>query len=172
MRRLIVVVSALAATACTGANATDQVRTLDQPLPAFSGTDLTGRRLDVADFAGSVLVINAWASWCGPCERETPMLASLAERYRDRGVRFLGIDHADQLAEARRFVERYDVPYPSLADQAGRFAAILGYPGLPATFVVDAEGTMRYAVFLEIDETTLVRLLEDVLASEARTAPA
>ena len=56
------------------------------------------------------------------------------------------------------------MPYPSFADQAGRFAAILGYPGLPATYIVDATGTMRYLVLLEIDEDTLVSLLDEVLA--------
>jgi peroxiredoxin len=99
------------------------------------------------------------------------MLVRMAERYEDEGVRFLGIDHIDQPAEGTRFVERYDVPYPSFADLAGRFAAVLGYPGLPATYIVDADGTMRFAVYDEIQEDTLVRLLDQVLAEGRPATP-
>jgi len=172
VRRTAILLLALALAGCTSAGAADQVQTLDRPLPTLTGTDLQGHPMSSTDLVGSVLVVNAWASWCGPCERETPMLAALARRYAAQGVRFVGIDHTDQLAEATRFVDRFHVPYPSFADQAGRFAAVLGYPGLPATYVVDASGTMRFAVFDEIQEATLVRLLDEVLAQPSASAAA
>ena len=166
VRRTAIFLLAVVLAGCTSGGTTDQVQRLDAPLPALTGTDLQGHPLSSADLIGSVLVVNAWASWCGPCEQETPMLAELSRRYAAQGVRFVGIDHTDQLAEAKRFVDRFDVPYPSFADQAGRFAALLGYPGLPATYVVDASGTMRFAVFDRIEEGTLVGLLDEVLGEQ------
>lgn len=171
VRTLAVLLVASVLTGCIGATTSgDLVRTLDEPLPLLTGTDLDGRALSTEGYAGSVLVVNAWASWCDPCEEETPMLVRMAERYEPRGVRFLGINHTDQLAEAQRFVERFGVPYPSFSDQAGRFAAVLGYPGLPATYVVDRSGTMRFVVFDQIHEETLVRLLEEILTQPAPTS--
>jgi thiol-disulfide isomerase/thioredoxin len=163
MRRLVLsIVLAVAATAC-GPGPGDGVVAMNQPLPELAGTDLAGRPLSSDDLTGSITVVNAWASWCGPCTRETPVLVNLSKRYAADGVRFLGIDHLDQVAEADRFVDRFSVPYPSFSDQAGRFAAVLGYPTVPATFVVDASGTIRYAMFGEIHEATLVRLLDGLL---------
>ena len=171
MRTLVALALSAALGACTTGSPT-QVQTVSEPLPELTGVDLHGDRLSTAEFAGSVLVVNAWASWCGPCEQETPMLVRMASRYAAQGVRFVGIDHTDQVAEALAFADRYDVPYPSFSDQAGRFAAVLGYPGLPATFVVDANGTIRYRVFAApIDEDTLTRLLDDVLGAASSTSP-
>jgi DsbE subfamily thiol:disulfide oxidoreductase len=136
------------------------------PLPRLSGESVVdGGVLRSDDFAGDVLVINAWATWCGPCRQEQPALIRVFERYRDRGVSFLGIDHLDDRASARNWIEEeFDVPYPSLFDPAGEFAAALGYPGLPATFVVDAEGIIRYRRFGPITEGMLTEMLERVLA--------
>lgn len=124
-----------------------QMRTVADPLPALVGEDLQGDPLSSEDFRGHVLVVNAWASWCIPyCAQEQPDLVATAERYRDRGVRFLGINHMDQQASAKEWIRHYDVPYPSLYDPAGRVAGMLGYFGLPDTYVVDPSGTIRYVI--------------------------
>jgi peroxiredoxin len=121
------------------------LRAVSEPLPALAGDDLRGQPIAASDFLGHVLVVNAWASWCIPfCAQEQPALVAAATRYRDEGVRFLGIDHMDQQAAANEWVRSYDVPYPSLFDPAGKFAADLGYFGLPDTYVVDQGGTIRY----------------------------
>jgi len=173
MRRLLsLIIAASLLAACTTASASGPpVHRLDEPLPLLEGDDLEGRPLSSSEFAGSVLVVNAWSTTCKPCEDETPMLVGLSERYADDGVAFLGIDHVDFVADAQRFVERYEVPYPSFADQAGRFAAVLGYPGLPATYVVDAGGTIRYAVLGPVTEEVLVPLIDEVLAAGASPTP-
>jgi DsbE subfamily thiol:disulfide oxidoreductase len=108
-------------------------------------------------------VINVWADWCAPCRREQPQLVELAARYREDGVRFLGINYQDDRDAARAWVREFEVPYPSLFDPAGRSAADLGFPALPDTYVVDPGGTIRWVVYGETDEQELAGLIDDVL---------
>ena len=92
------------------------------------------------------------------------MLVELAQRYGDQGVRFLGINHRDDLDAAKAWIEEFGVPYPSLYDPAGRTAADLGYPALPDTYVVDRQGTIRWVVFGQTDEKELEGLIDDLVA--------
>jgi thiol-disulfide isomerase/thioredoxin len=144
---------------------TTVVRRLDEPLPTLAGDDLDGGPLSTDDFRGDVLVLNVWGSWCGPCETEQPALVRVAERFEADGVSFMGINHTDQVAQAKEFVRRFDVPYPSLYDPAGRTAADLGYVGLPDTYIVDRDGTIRVAINGPTDEAQLTALLDEVLAA-------
>jgi DsbE subfamily thiol:disulfide oxidoreductase len=153
---------------CSGDGSIFGVAEQDRPLPRVAGETLDGDDLDAATYADdSILVINVWAHWCGPCRREQPQLIRLADRYEDDGVRFLGINHLDDRDAARAWVREFGVPYPSLFDPYGRFAALLGYPALPDTYVVDRRGTIRWAVFGETDERELAGLIDDVLATTA-----
>lgn len=107
--------------------------------------------LPAADFAaylavleharGAPLVVNVWASWCGPCRAEAPDLARVARAYEGR-VRFLGIDVLDARPSARAFVREVGWPYPSLYDPAGAIRDRLGVVGQPATLVYDRAGTL------------------------------
>jgi thiol-disulfide isomerase/thioredoxin len=163
---LPVFATVLAATACTsGDDSIFGVAEMDRPLPRLVGETLDGARLDAAAHAGGeVLVINVWASDCAPCRTEQPELVELADRYADDGVRFLGINYDDDLDAARAWVVEFDVPYPSLFDPSGRTAAQLAYPALPDTYVVDRQGTIRWAVFGATDGPQLAGLIDDVLA--------
>jgi thiol-disulfide isomerase/thioredoxin len=148
-RSLVMVSAVVLLASCTRAGAGESVtaiRSMDEPMPVLAGDDVQGGAISTRDFLGSVLVVNAWASWCTPCEQEQPDLVQVARRYASRGVRFLGIDHMDQDAAAAEWIRTYGVPYPSLADPSGRFAASLDYVGLPNTYVVDASGTIRFAI--------------------------
>lgn len=169
---LVVLAGAVACSRARGEESTTGVREVSQPLPVLSGEDLRGNPLSSQDLEGHVLVVNTWATWCTPCEREQPALVQVADRYAPLGVRFLGINHADQLAAAQEWVRRYDVPYPSLSDPSGRFAATLGYIGLPDTYVVDRSGTIRFVVTGPTDAPQLSGLLDRVLADQASTSSA
>ncbi len=152
-------------TTCSDGDSVFGVAQVDQPLPSLSGETVDGEDLDAATYAdGDVLVINVWATWCDPCRREQPMLVDLADRYRDDGVRFLGINYQDDRDAAQGWIREFEVPYPSLFDPSGGFAADLGFPALPDTYVVDREGTIRWVVFGETDEQELTRMIDDVLA--------
>lgn len=164
--------AALLLVACTKVSADPGatiVREVHDPLPSLQGEGLRGESLSTGELAGKVLVLNAWATWCQPCEQEQPDLVTVANRYADRGVVFLGIDHQDGVAAAREWVRRFDVPYPSISDQAGRIAADLGYVGLPDTYVVDATGTIRYAINGATTTAQLSELLDRVVGSASAT---
>jgi thiol-disulfide isomerase/thioredoxin len=97
-----------------------------------------------ASARGSVLVVNFWASWCGPCRAEQPELSRVARAYRDRGVRFIGINVRESRGAAQSYVEEFKIPYPSLYDQAAVNAARLQAFALPSTFILDRDGVVAY----------------------------
>jgi DsbE subfamily thiol:disulfide oxidoreductase len=154
------------ATACTKVQADPSTAILvrDDPMPVIAGDSLEGRPISSQDLAGKVLVVNAWATWCGPCEQEQPALVKVAQHYRDHGVRFLGILQTDDPAAGLEWVRSHGVPYASVDDQAGEFAGDLGYIGLPNTFVVDAAGVIRFQLAGATDVEQLSGLLDRVLA--------
>jgi thiol-disulfide isomerase/thioredoxin len=174
--RLIILLGFVLLAACTRAEQTagvTAVRSVSEPMPLLAGEDLDGRLVSTTDYLGSVLVVNAWATWCTPCEQEQPALEAVAKRYASRGVRFLGIDHMDQDAKAADWVKRYDVSYPSMVDPTGKFAASLDYFGLPDTYVVDPTGTIRYTIGPgATTEAQLSGLLDQVLAAHTSASSA
>ncbi len=155
--------------ACSGSSVSSDlgVSAISQPLPALSGPALVGSAVSPGDYRGKVLVVNFWATWCGPCRREQPALGRVWERFRDRGVYFLGVDTRDDPAAARTYLAEFRVTYPSIQDQAGAYADDFGFIGLPDTYVVDRSGTMRYRVTGAIDENELEKLVERLLGSSA-----
>jgi len=147
---------------------------VETPLPSIVGKTLDGSMLDSADFRGRPTVINAWATWCAPCEQEQPALVRLAERYGSK-VRFVGINYRDDdLAGARRWVDlTYHVPYPSFYDLSGRTAHLLKYPasGIPDTYVADGSGVIRWVIYGRLDEQELAGVVDQVLAAQASGSP-
>ena len=99
-------------------------------------------QLRLSSLRGHVVVLNFWASWCTPCKEEAPVLQAGWEKWRDRGVRFVGIDAQDLRTDARRFLDRYDVTYPSVYDGKGWTRGRFGITGFPETFFVDRQGRL------------------------------
>ncbi len=117
-------------------------------LPPVLGATLDGSSLDVASLRGKVVVLNNWASWCGPCQDELPVLSALASTA-GRGAAFVGLDVKDTDEAARAMVSKVGVPYPSIVDRDGRTLATLpGVPpaALPSTLVIDRQGRVAARV--------------------------
>jgi thiol-disulfide isomerase/thioredoxin len=110
-----------------------------------------------------VVVVNFWASWCGPCRQEAPALQRLWERYRDRGVQFLGINFRDDQAAAREYEREFGITYPSVVDPTGKLAADFQVIALPSTFVVGRDGWVEYHFTGIITEDLLHGAVEDLL---------
>lgn len=110
--------------------------------------------------AGRPTLVNIFASWCGPCEREMPLLIETADANPD--IAFLGIDHLDRLEDGRGFVDRLGVSFPTLHDLDGDVAFAVGGRGMPTTVVFDRDGELVGRVVGELTETSLEQLLDQV----------
>lgn len=138
--------------------------------PDVTGETLEGESLALADLDGPV-VVNFWASWCGPCVREAPHLAAIAHEYEERGVHLVGVNVKDQVSNALTFERNYDIPYPSWHDEAATIAASFGGIGpaaLPSTILLDAEHRVAVRLFGAVSARELTPYLEELLAEQDR----
>ncbi|HWO71862.1 MAG TPA: TlpA disulfide reductase family protein [Actinomycetota bacterium] len=136
------------------------------PAPEVSGPTLTGGRLTPAETRGRVLVVNFWNPFCAPCREEQPLLQTEWERFRGRGVLFVGLMYVggnppwpDDREAARRWLREFGVTYPNLVDEGSVWARGFGLRGIPTTVVVDREGQMRFQVLGRLREGDLPELL-------------
>jgi cytochrome c biogenesis protein CcmG, thiol:disulfide interchange protein DsbE len=117
------------------------------PAPAFTLAKLDGSGdLALESLRGKTVVLNFWASWCGPCKDETPLLQKGWERWQGKDVVFVGIDVKDFRGDARSFVRRFGVTYPNVYDGKGSTVGRYGVTGYPETYFIDSEGRVRYRI--------------------------
>jgi len=111
--------------------------------PALKGTSLDGKPFDLAALKGKVVVVNLWATWCGPCREEMPLLDGFAKRHAGRGVVLLGLDEDDAKDESKVRQAMAGFSYPALMAETAA-SDDFGQPrALPVTYVIDAAGTIR-----------------------------
>ncbi|HEX5070127.1 MAG TPA: TlpA disulfide reductase family protein [Vicinamibacterales bacterium] len=111
---------------------------------AFTLEDMNGAKIDLASYAGKPLIINLWATWCGPCRLEMPQLVELAAKFKDRGLQVIGISVDDNPADIREFAAEYKVTYPMLVG-LGQDALLhaLGYEdSVPISVLIRADGSI------------------------------
>jgi cytochrome c biogenesis protein CcmG/thiol:disulfide interchange protein DsbE len=131
---------ALLAAAC-GSNAPSTPARLPTDPTALPEFTLADFRHALGELRGTPVVVNVWASWCGPCREEAPLLAAAHRTYGDR-VRFLGVDILDERGSARDFMHEFGWTYPSVYDPTGAIRDGLGLLGQPVTLFYDAEGSL------------------------------
>jgi cytochrome c biogenesis protein CcmG, thiol:disulfide interchange protein DsbE len=131
---------ALLGAAC-GSNAPSMPARLPTDPTALPEFTLADYRHALGELRGTPVVVNVWASWCGPCREEAPLLAAAHRTYGDR-VRFLGVDILDERGSARDFMREYGWTYPSVYDPSGAIRDGLGLLGQPVTLFYDASGAL------------------------------
>jgi cytochrome c biogenesis protein CcmG/thiol:disulfide interchange protein DsbE len=125
----------------------------DRALPVLGGTG----EESIADYRGRWVLVNLWASWCGPCRQEAPDLDSFARQYRDEGVRVLGINVQDNSDDALDFLNEYKVKYPQLRSVGDERSEAFGSTGVPENFLVDPRGRLALIWRSPVDEDFLQR---------------
>ena len=182
-RLLVVALMALVLSACTGGvkdtgddgfiSGNGEITFIDpgkrETAPELKGTDLDGNEISSADFAGQVLVVNLWGSWCPPCRKEAPALQKASSELADEKVQFLGLLTKDDPAKAKAFNAKVGIEYPSIDDSAGRnqaaFADSLPSVAVPTTWVIDKNGKVAARVMGELTDATLRGLVEQTKKS-------
>jgi len=134
-----------------------------QPLPEFS---LADDEQAIGELRGTPLLVNIWASWCGPRRNEAPPLAKAHETYYDR-VPFVGVDNLDERALARAFMREFGWAYPSVFDPSGAIRDGLGLLGQPVTLFYDASGELVDTWTGPLTSEALRSRLETILVRRA-----
>jgi thiol-disulfide isomerase/thioredoxin len=135
--------------------------------PAISGTTLTGSQLALRKYAGEVVVLNVWGSWCSDCREEAPALEETYQKFQSKGVQFLGINTRDDNSAALAYVSNFGITYPSLQDPNEvlllQFKSILPATDVPSTAIIDRQGKVAVRILGSVTEPQLDQELDYVL---------
>ena len=116
--------------------------------PDFRLKDVAGNDVSLSDYKGKVVVLNFWATWCGPCNMETPWLVELREQYHKKGFEIIGVsvDSLDEYdpADVSDFIKEHKVNYPIVMATKETVSALGPVTGLPTTLVIDRQGKIQY----------------------------
>lgn len=132
--------------------------------PHFVRRDLSGARIDLANFHGKVVLLDFWATWCAPCEAEMPAFASWQQQYGPQGLRVIGISMDDDSAPVRKLVAKLKLNYPVAMGNArlgNRFGGVLG---LPLILLIDRNGIVQAQFQGEADLQDIEKRLKQILA--------
>jgi peroxiredoxin len=132
------------------------------PAPLFELPEVGGETYRLADSRGKVVIVNFWATWCGPCVRETPAFVDLQNEWADRPFEIVGVSLDQEGFEViRPFVDRYEIPYPMVLDDGALADEFGGVYAMPSSFIIDKEGQIVHRVVGEFP-------LEDLRAEMER----
>lgn len=123
---------------------TIQAESIKSEAHDFTLKSNSGENLRLSDFRGQVVLINFWATWCGPCRQEMPKLDELYKRYKRAGVAIWGVNVEDDSALADNFLKNNPVSFPILYDVTSEVSELYKVDAMPTTVIVDRNGKMRH----------------------------
>jgi DsbE subfamily thiol:disulfide oxidoreductase len=133
---------------------------IGKPAPEFALADLEGTRRPLAAHRGKVVLLDFWATWCGPCRREMPIIQQLHERYGKKGLVVYGVNCSEPASRAKTFMNKYGYRFPTLLDRNGEVQGSFQVTAIPTVFVVDRNGLIRAHLIGGRSESELVAALE------------
>ncbi len=126
-----------------------------EPMPAVAWNDPQGNPVNVADYAGKPLIINAWATWCPPCKAEMPLLQAFYEQYQPQGLTILAVDAGEDARTVLAFWERNGITFPVVIDASLEILARLGISSFPTSVVVGRDGIVKHLYVGQLSEQQL-----------------
>ena len=130
------------------------------PAPGFELPDLEGNIRRLSDYKGQVVVLNFWATWCGPCVREMPMFQEFQDRYPEMVM--LGVDEEESPETVRDFLQKMGLTYTILLDEKAELGRDLRVNYLPTTFFIDKQGDIRFRHYGIVTEEQLTHYLTEL----------
>ncbi|NOY66725.1 MAG: TlpA family protein disulfide reductase [Gammaproteobacteria bacterium] len=110
----------------------------------FTLKSLSGKNIKLSEYRGDVVMVNFWASWCGPCRQEMPALEQLYKKYKDLGFVILGVNLDEDSSKAAALLKKIPVSFPILYDSTNKVAKLYDVKAMPTTYLIDRNGKLRY----------------------------
>jgi peroxiredoxin len=114
-----------------------------KPAPAFDLPSRDGKEIALSQFKGQVVMINFWASWCGPCRTEMPLLESIYKKYNKLGFVLIGVNVEPDSAKANEWLKQTPVSFPVLYDKESKVSQLYDVASMPSTVIIDRKGNVR-----------------------------
>ena len=148
LRLLVAALGAAAAFACPAA---DLKPWTGGPTPELALADLAGKEHRLADYRGSVVLVNFWATWCEPCRAEMPSIDRLRSSLKGKPFQVLAVNLAEPLSRIEKYAESLPLGFPLLRDRDGAAGKAWKAKLLPASFLIGRDGRIRYVAYGELD---------------------
>jgi peroxiredoxin len=136
--------------------------------PDFSRTDFAGKLIRLADYRGKVVLLNFWASWCGPCREEMPRFSKWQQDFGATGLQVIGVSMDDDIAPAKEFLAKHPVSYPIVMGDAKLGETFGGILGLPTSYLIDRRGRIIARYRGEADLAKMEAQIKTVLTALAQ----
>jgi cytochrome c biogenesis protein CcmG/thiol:disulfide interchange protein DsbE len=138
---------------------------IGDPVPGFNLTTFGGQPVATSQYAGKVVLVNFWASWCKPCEQEARELEEAYQHYKSGGeVVFVGLTYVDTEPNSLAYIQKFGITYPNGPDLATKVSQMFRVRGVPETFIIDQNGRLAYfkaGPFSSTDE--IVGIIDGIL---------
>jgi peroxiredoxin len=117
---------------------------LKQVAPGFTLKSYTGKNIKLSELRGQVVLLNFWASWCGPCRQEMPLLGKIHEKYKSMGFTVLAVNVEEDAKPAISIIQKTNIKFPVLFDSENSVSKLYKVSAMPSTVIIDRDGNMRY----------------------------